>query len=60
LRILKEIAQSVMRAEVAAFAGCLIPSQFARSQATKQNAVIDILLQSLKRSTLPNKTVNER
>jgi hypothetical protein len=37
LWILKEIEQSAMRAQVATFAGWLIPSQFARSQATKKN-----------------------
>jgi hypothetical protein len=31
------IGQSAMRAQVATFAGCLIPSQIARSQATKKN-----------------------
>jgi hypothetical protein len=34
LWILKEIGQSAMHAQVATFAGCLIPSQIARSQAT--------------------------
>jgi hypothetical protein len=33
--MLKEIDQSTMRAQVATFVGWLIPSQFARKQATK-------------------------
>jgi hypothetical protein len=39
-RIVNFKGRSAMRAQVATFSGCLIPSQFARPQATKINIIL--------------------
>jgi hypothetical protein len=48
-----------MRAQVATFAGCLIPSQIARSQATKKKSLKKVLHRRVKNLLIATSEINK-